>query len=108
MKFGRLEMAPANTRTMQTPRFWLEPKFEALLRDADSLAFEFRGAGVKAMTEEDHVAAGGNIQHSGKAGPAAQRWADKMTEKTKLIYLANPNNPTGTMFTKLFLRPVPS
>ena len=40
-----------------SPRFWLEPKYEALLRDADGLAFELRGSGVKAMTEEDFVAA---------------------------------------------------
>lgn len=26
--------------------------------------------------------------------------ADAMTERTKLIYLCNPNNPTGTIFTK--------
>ena len=26
--------------------------------------------------------------------------ADKINTKTKIIYLANPNNPTGTMFTK--------
>ncbi len=26
--------------------------------------------------------------------------ADNITTKTKIIYLANPNNPTGTMFTK--------
>lgn len=26
--------------------------------------------------------------------------ADAMTEKTKLIYLCNPNNPTGTIFTR--------
>ena len=27
--------------------------------------------------------------------------ADAITERTKIIYLANPNNPTGTIFTKL-------
>jgi hypothetical protein len=85
-----LEMAPASARMMQTPRFWLEPKFEALLHDADSLAFELRGSGVKAMTEEDHVAAGGTIQHSGKASPIAQRWADKMTEKYPELAVADP------------------
>ncbi len=60
------------------------------MHDADSLAFEFCGSGVKAMTEEDHVAAGGNIQHSGKAGPIAQRWADKMTEKYPELAVADP------------------
>lgn len=37
--------------------------------------------------------------------------ADKINPKTKIIYLANPNNPTGTMFTKnefdSFLKKVP-
>ena len=32
------------------------------------LAYELRGSGVKAMTEEDFLAANGNMQHSGKAG----------------------------------------
>ncbi len=26
--------------------------------------------------------------------------AEAITDKTKLIYLANPNNPTGTLFAK--------
>jgi len=38
--------------------------------------------------------------------------AGAITNKTKIIYLANPNNPTGTMFTKkefdLFMKSVPS
>jgi histidinol-phosphate aminotransferase len=29
------------------------------------------------------------------------KMADAITERTKLIYLANPNNPTGTFFTRL-------
>ena len=40
-----------------------------------------------------------------------ERIADNLTEKTKIIYLANPNNPTGTIFTKQefekFLKKVP-
>ena len=38
--------------------------------------------------------------------------AEAITERTKIIYLANPNNPTGTVFTKkefdLFMKSVPS
>jgi histidinol-phosphate aminotransferase len=37
--------------------------------------------------------------------------SDAITDKTKIIFLANPNNPTGTMFTgsefKLFMEKVP-
>ena len=75
---------------MVSPRFWLEPKYEALLCDADGLAFELCGSSVKAMTEEDYIAASGNVQHSGKANPVAQKWADPMTEKYPELAVADP------------------
>lgn len=78
------------SRMFHTPRFWLEPKYEALVRDADGLAFELQGSGVKAMTEEDHVAASGIIQHSGKAGAAARKWAEMMTQKYPELAVADP------------------
>ncbi len=34
-------------------RWWLEPNYDALLVSPDGLAFELRGASVKAITEED-------------------------------------------------------
>lgn len=77
-------------KAMVSPRFWLEPKFDALLCDADGLAFEFAGAGVKAMTEEDYIATTGAVKHSGKANPAAQRWANIMTEKYPELAVADP------------------
>jgi hypothetical protein len=77
-------------KAMVSPRFWLEPKFDALLCDADGLAFEFAGARVKAMTEEDYIASSGTVQHSGKANPAAQRWANIMTEKYPELAVADP------------------
>ncbi len=40
-----LQMVRPGARTMLSPRFWLEPKYEALLRDADGLAFELRSFG---------------------------------------------------------------
>lgn len=63
------------------PRWWLEPNYEPLLRSPDGLAWELRGASVKAMTEEDFLTAAGNVEHSGKASPMAQKWAENMTEK---------------------------
>ncbi|MCE5267952.1 MAG: DUF1598 domain-containing protein [Planctomycetaceae bacterium] len=85
-----LQMVPANFRSVQTPRFWLEPKYEAVLRDPNGMAYELRGSGVKAMTEEDFLAANGNMQHSGKAGRIAQKWADAMTEKYPQLAVAEP------------------
>jgi hypothetical protein len=85
-----LQMTPASARSVQTPRFWLEPKYDALLRDADGTAFELCGAGVKAMTEEDFFNAAGNVKHSGKASPLAQKWADMMTEKYAELATADP------------------
>ncbi len=85
-----LQMVKPSSRGVVSPRFWLEPKYEALMRDADSLAFELCGSGVKAMTEEDHIAASGLVIHSGKATPAAQQWADRMTEKYSQLAVADP------------------
>jgi len=85
-----LQMVKPGARTVVSPRFWLEPKFEALLRDAEGLAFELCGASVKAMTEEDFVSADGKVKHSGKASLTAQRWADLMTEKYPELAVADP------------------
>jgi hypothetical protein len=85
-----LQMVRPGARSMISPRFWLEPRYDALLRDADRLAFEVHGSAVKAMTEEDHVAAGGQIQHTGRPNPTAQRWADIMTAKYAELAVADP------------------
>lgn len=63
------------------PRWWLATSYEPLLTDAEGLAWELRGPGVKAMTEEDFLTANGDRVHSGKASPLAQKWADNMTAK---------------------------
>ena len=85
-----LTMVKPGARMVLSPRFWLEPQFETLLCDDDRMAFELRGSSVKAMTEEDFIAAAGNVQHSGRASAAAQRWADLMTEKYPELSVADP------------------
>jgi len=72
------------------PRWWLEPNYEPLLKSPDGLAWELRGASVKVLTEEDFVTANGNVSHSGKAHPMAQKWADNMTEKYDELAVALP------------------
>ena len=61
------------------PRWWLAPDYDALLTDADGLAWELRGAGVKAMTEDEVIDSSGQRQGTGKANPLAKKWADNMT-----------------------------
>ena len=85
-----LQMHSPRARGLKTPRFWLEPSYEAILHDADGLAFELSGSAVKAMTEEDYLTTTGNIKHSGKASGAAQRWADIMTKKYPELAVADP------------------
>ena len=72
------------------PRWWLEPRYESVMQSPDGLAWEFDGASVKAMTEEDFLAANGDRQHTGKSSPLAQRWADNMTEHYEALALADP------------------
>ena len=42
------------------------------------------------MTEEDFQAAGGNREHTGRASPIAQRWADNMTKHYDELAVAEP------------------
>ncbi|MGO8689039.1 MAG: DUF1598 domain-containing protein [Thermoguttaceae bacterium] len=88
-----LQMLPpggrAGTGNMMQ-RWWLEPKYESVLRDAEGLSWEFRGGSVQAMTEEDFLTANGAREHTGKANRLAQRWADNMTKKYNALAVAEP------------------
>jgi hypothetical protein len=71
----------APSKTIQTPRWWLAANYEPLLKDEEGLAWQLRGTGVKCLTEEDHFNQNGGREHTGKASPLAQKWAEMMTEK---------------------------
>jgi hypothetical protein len=87
-----LQMTTAGGRGMRNlmPRWWLEPKYEALLHDAQRLAWELRGGSVQAMTEEDFLNAAGDRRRTGKANPVALRWANNMTAKYDELAVAEP------------------
>jgi len=71
-------------------RWWLEPKYESVLRSPDGLAWEFNGATVKCMTEEDFATANGQREHTGKPSALAQKWADNMTGHYDELAVAEP------------------
>jgi len=89
---GMMESMRGTGRGMRNtlPRWWLTPDYQPLLRDADGLTWELRGASVKAMTENDFLDAAGVRRRSGRADPASQKWADLMTDHYDELALADP------------------
>jgi len=85
-----LNMIKTASKSMSTPRWWLEPNYEPILHSADKLAWCLQGASVKAMTEHDVAAANGQIQHTGRANSLAQKWADSMTANYGDLAVASP------------------
>ena len=63
------------------PRWWLACNYDPVARSDDGLAWQLRGSGVKAMTEDDFIAADGSAKATGRKNPIAQKWADLFTEK---------------------------
>ncbi len=75
-------IAKSNTRIdNMMPRWWLACDYEPIAKGEDGLAWEIRGRGVKAMTEDEIIGEDGQVKQTGKANPVAQKWADTMTAK---------------------------
>ncbi len=73
------------------PRFWMAPRYEPLLKDAEGLAFELRGGGVQAVTEEGFLGRDGAVVSGrGKEDPLARKWAETMTAKYEELSAALP------------------
>jgi hypothetical protein len=73
-----------------TPRWWLSPNYEALHRDAEGLAWELRGVGVKCLTAEDTFGTAGERTSTGQASPMAQKWADNLTARYEALAAKEP------------------
>ncbi|NLE40167.1 MAG: DUF1598 domain-containing protein [Pirellulaceae bacterium] len=72
------------------PRWWLEPRYESVMRSPDGLAWELHGASVKTMTEADFFDAAGQREQSVEANPVAKAWADNFTEKYDELAMVDP------------------
>ena len=68
-----------NNPPANNPRWWLACNYEPLSCSEDKLAWEIRGQGVKAMTEDEFVQADGTVKGTGKVSDTAQKWAESMT-----------------------------
>ena len=72
------------------PRWWMEPEFQPLLRDADGLAWEIPSANVKTLTENDFFDSAGVRHATGKSDALSQKWAANMTERYDELAAADP------------------
>jgi hypothetical protein len=80
---GFLDLLSQRRRTPSNamPRWWLACNYEPLVRSEDKLAWQLRGQGVKAMTEDEFVQADGSVLGTGREDPIAKQWADNMTQR---------------------------
>ncbi|MGA2060421.1 MAG: DUF1598 domain-containing protein, partial [Thermoguttaceae bacterium] len=85
-----LQMVPSNSSIVGTPRWWMEPKYDPLLRDKDGLAWELCGASVQTLTEDSLFSASGQRQSTSKPNPLAKKWAENMTDQFAALALAEP------------------
>ena len=85
-----LQMVPSNLTGVGTPRWWMEPKYEPLLRDKDGLAWELNGASVRTLTEDSFYSASGQRHSANKPNPIAEKWAENMTDQFAALAVAEP------------------
>jgi hypothetical protein len=72
------------------PRWWLACNYQPLAQADNGLAWQLRGPGVKAMTENDFIDATGEITNSAGTNPVAQQWADLMTKNYDELSVKDP------------------
>jgi len=66
-------------------RFWLAPRYDAVLRDSDGLAWELVGDGVQALTEANWLKGQRGVADAGRGDVLAKQWADSFTEQYGLL-----------------------
>jgi hypothetical protein len=72
------------------PRFWLEPDYKPLARDAEGLTWQLRPATVKCLTENDFFDEAGVKHQTGTTDAVSQKWAATMTDRFEALSKADP------------------
>ncbi len=62
------------------PRWWLTPDYDTVTKDADSLAWEFSGPGVRAVTEDSLLTTVG-FTRGGRKNHLASQWAERFSQR---------------------------
>lgn len=71
-------------------RFWMEPKYDALYRDADSLVWKVSASSVDVLTEREYFSANGARKATGQNDPAATKFANNMKKRYAELAKAEP------------------
>ncbi|MBQ4080652.1 MAG: DUF1598 domain-containing protein, partial [Thermoguttaceae bacterium] len=71
-------------------RFWMEPKYDSLYRDSESLVWKVSATSVDVLTEREYFAADGSRKASAQNDPAANRWASNMKKRYNELAKAEP------------------
>jgi hypothetical protein len=88
-----MEMLQGKSDSPRTsmPRFWLAPKYDPVLKDEEGLAWQLRGSGVQALTEDGYVSSSGEAaRRVGKEEPLAKKWVETMTARYEELSAAAP------------------
>jgi len=85
-----LDMVPAGVKASSLPRFWLEPEYDPIARDADELAWQFTGRRMKCLTESDVVGRNGVERGKAPVDKTAERWCAAMTANYEALAAKQP------------------
>lgn len=85
-----LQQSDEPAPTAITFRLWLAPKYAAIARDPDGLAWELNGSSVQALTEDRVVLRDKQVRDAAQVNPLARRWADRFTEEFEPLAAALP------------------
>ena len=85
-----LAIVPPNSPVGTLPRFWLEPSYDAIARDADELAFRLSGRTIRCLTENDVLE--GDVVRRGAAptDKVAKKWCDDFSARYDALAAKHP------------------
>ena len=75
-----------------SPRFWMECSYQPVAKDEAGMAWQIRGQGVKALTEDSVFDRQGKKDvRAGQQNRFAKKWADAMTKRFEELAVAAPS-----------------